>query len=807
MTYLRRLREKYKPSKKACFLKIAYICILFLLLVIFHILKIYSTMIRIIKTSEQITNFALRTLFLLLAIMAASTAHAYDLRFYDTSYEFYPGSTIIVPIVIENELSLRAFQFDFSITDGYDDFELISVEKSDRMPSDAIIIIGNDCEVYRVLAVGDYTSSSLNTCVDAGSGFALYLTIKVSDDVMGEYQMMLDNIQLVAEDGGVYDLPECFAYIYTPTPVYPWLELNQINAELWSGETLQLSATIRPDYYIAESVTWATSDSSVATVDANGLVIGVAPGTAIITATTDYYGEELSGTCLVTVKQQPVTGIALNATNLGLHVGDTFQLSADVAPDNASNKSLTWFSGSPSVASVDANGLVTAKAVGTTIITARATDGSNVTSSCTVTVVPNIYFTLDTLTHIRGEAVELIEIPISFYNRNEISAIQFDISLPGCASFGYPVIRVEDSRLTSSHSFSFNKLNDKSYRVLIASPSSAVLNGNDGPLVYLNVMLSKAVETTGDYYINISNIIAAEPDETRHVLDNVKSVVRYYYIVGDVDADLSVDIADYMATASKILARTPSPFYSDAADVDENSLINVTDLVGITNISLGIKPITLLYAPRRGMGLDLLTCDGPLMIAAGLERSITLNLEAGFDFAAFQMDLSLPQGLTLVGAELGGEASRLQLTWATLPDGNVRLLSSSFSDVDVQGDCPGLLTLKVKAEDDFGGYHSSIGLSNITFAERNLASHEFDDMDVECCSSIAVSELDDATRIFVEEGHIIVETPVEGTVVVSDISGHTREYPVFAGRNDITPWCNGVMMIRYNKQILKINLK
>ncbi len=500
-----------------------------------------------------------------------------------------------------------------------------------------------------------------------------------------------------------------------------------------------------------------------------------------------------------------VDSIVLNFTDLSLYVGESVRLSAVIIPDDA-NQQVTWSTSNSSIVSVESDGTVTGLKAGTATITATSCDGSGRTACCLITVLANCQAYLDTLTHIRGEAAELVEVPISFYNRNAISAIQFDVSLPGCASFGYPVMRVEDSRLTNSHSFSYNKLNDKSYRVLIASPSLAALNGNDGPLVYLNVMLSKAVETAGDYHISVSNIIAAEPDETRHVLDNVNGVVRYYYIVGDVDADLSVDIADYMATASKILARSPSPFYSDAADVDENSSINVTDLVGITNISLGIKPITLRYAPRRGTGLDLLTCE-PLVIAADQERSITLNLEAGFDFAAFQMDLSLPQGLTLVGAELGGEASRLQLTWATLLDGNVRLLSSSFSDVDVQGDCPGLLTLKVKAEDDFGGYHSSIGLSNITFAERNLASHEFDDMDIECYSSTAVSELDDATRIFVEEGHIIVETPVDGTVVVSDISGHIREYPVFAGHNEITPWCNGVMMIRYNNQTLIINLK
>ena len=79
----------------------------------------------------------------------------------------------------------------------------------------------------------------------------------------------------------------------------------------------------------------------------------------------------------------PVDSVTLNENNLSLTVGDTTTLTAIVTPDDATNKTVTWTSSDPSVATVDANGLVTAVAPGTATITATA-DG--VSATCTVTV-------------------------------------------------------------------------------------------------------------------------------------------------------------------------------------------------------------------------------------------------------------------------------------------------------------------------------------------------------------------------------------------------------------------------------------
>ena len=97
-----------------------------------------------------------------------------------------------------------------------------------------------------------------------------------------------------------------------------------------------------------------------------------------------------NGKCTECGYEQPsqtvaVTGVTLNRTSATLTVGDSITLTATVAPDNATEKSVSWQSGNSAVASVDQSGKVTALKAGTAVITVTTLDGSK-TASCTVTV-------------------------------------------------------------------------------------------------------------------------------------------------------------------------------------------------------------------------------------------------------------------------------------------------------------------------------------------------------------------------------------------------------------------------------------
>ena len=172
---------------------------------------------------------------------------------------------------------------------------------------------------------------------------------------------------------------------YQASALATGIALNKTSLSLRETETAQLTATVTPEDAEDRSVTWSSSDNSIATVNAEGVVTAIKEGTATITATTND-GSNLKATCTVKVSIMPVASITLNITEKTLEEGETVNLTASVLPANASNKSLAWTSSDENVATVDANGLVTAVKEGTATITAKANDGSNVSVKCTIKV-------------------------------------------------------------------------------------------------------------------------------------------------------------------------------------------------------------------------------------------------------------------------------------------------------------------------------------------------------------------------------------------------------------------------------------
>lgn len=162
------------------------------------------------------------------------------------------------------------------------------------------------------------------------------------------------------------------------------ITLSSTRMELNTGSSQRLTVTISPSNATAQALKWSSSNSSVATVDGNGTVTGKSPGTANITCvTTD--GSKKSATCIVTVKQG-VTSITLNKSTATVGVGNSAQLTANVAPSNATNKSVSWTTSNAGIATVNSNGQVVGISPGTATITCRSTDGTNISASCNVTV-------------------------------------------------------------------------------------------------------------------------------------------------------------------------------------------------------------------------------------------------------------------------------------------------------------------------------------------------------------------------------------------------------------------------------------
>ncbi|WP_052458422.1 Ig-like domain-containing protein, partial [Capnocytophaga canis] len=149
------------------------------------------------------------------------------------------------------------------------------------------------------------------------------------------------------------------------------------------------TATVLPANATNKKVTWTSANTAIATVDDLGKVTGVASGTVYITATTE--DSKKTASCKVTVSKKVITVayVSLDNETITLLEGDTKTLVATVSPTNATNKKITWTTTDKTIATVDANGKVTAITAGVVSITATTEDGGK-KASCRVTVEKNI---------------------------------------------------------------------------------------------------------------------------------------------------------------------------------------------------------------------------------------------------------------------------------------------------------------------------------------------------------------------------------------------------------------------------------
>ncbi|OPH56017.1 hypothetical protein BC351_29445 [Paenibacillus ferrarius] len=148
------------------------------------------------------------------------------------------------------------------------------------------------------------------------------------------------------------------------------------------GATGSLTATVYPSNATNQKVTWSSSNESVATVDATGVVTPKAAGTATITVTTEDGGKTATSEVTVQAEVIAVTSVVLDPSTLSLAAGGSAAtVTATVYPSNATNKKITWSSSNESVATVDATGVVTPKAAGTATITVTTEDGGKTATS------------------------------------------------------------------------------------------------------------------------------------------------------------------------------------------------------------------------------------------------------------------------------------------------------------------------------------------------------------------------------------------------------------------------------------------
>lgn len=185
-------------------------------------------------------------------------------------------------------------------------------------------------------------------------------------------------------------MAECDITVVNPVT---HVALNKTSLKLNKGASETLVATVAPDNATDKSLWWTTSNADICTIDADGKVTAVSPGTAEIAVEARSGGE--MATCQVTV-ESPVSGVSLNKTAMTLRPGTGEKLTATVTPEDATNPGVMWASSDPEICTVDQDGNVTAIRAGTAVISATAKDNVHM-AQCAVTVtIPVTGVTLNT---------------------------------------------------------------------------------------------------------------------------------------------------------------------------------------------------------------------------------------------------------------------------------------------------------------------------------------------------------------------------------------------------------------------------
>ncbi|MBQ4862768.1 Ig-like domain-containing protein [Pseudoalteromonas sp. MMG013] len=201
--------------------------------------------------------------------------------------------------------------------------------------------------------------------------------------------------------------------VFAATVSVSGIALSLADAILNVNNTLSLRAFVVPSNASDQNVFWSSSNIAVANVNSLGLVTAHSEGSAIISVTTNDGAFTAQSNIIVPKVTIPVTGVSLNTNDATLAINDTFSMQATISPSNASNKSVTWSTSDPSVASISNDGLVTANKAGSAILTVTTNDGEFVAHASLavieqITPVTGAALSTRDVTVAIGESVELI---------------------------------------------------------------------------------------------------------------------------------------------------------------------------------------------------------------------------------------------------------------------------------------------------------------------------------------------------------------------------------------------------------------
>lgn len=402
--------------------------------------------------------------------------------------------------------------------------------------------------------------------------------------------------------------------IEVPTEVkVTGISLNNTNLELKIGDTYDLICNITPSNATNKNIEWSSSNSDIVSVE-NGKITAKTKGDATITVKSCDTG--ITATCNVKVLSK-VTSISLNKTELSLNKGDTYDLTYTIAPDDAANKDVEWYSSNADVVSVE-NGKVTAKKAGNATINIKAKE-TGISSSCKVTVtakVENISLEKEEYTVIKDRYLTITPVispddatnkEYSITSEDENIAKIEEGKIKGVNIGETNVIfKTKDGEKSVTAKIKVIDISDSDFLIFDESLREDTINNQISkiePDTKTSDLLNKITYNKDNYNVVFKNIngevisddtLVGTGTTINLVTKDTKDIIQTYTVIiyGDVNGDGEISPSDYVKVKNNILGiEYLNNLYKISGDVNNDEQISPSDYVKIKNKILGIEEI------------------------------------------------------------------------------------------------------------------------------------------------------------------------------------------------------------------------
>ena len=686
----------------------------------------------------------LLTSLLLVAVHAVATPASLSIQ----NFSIRGGETKTMYINLNNPSDqITLVQFDMQLPEG------LSITTSDGEYS--VDIAGRttarkhslECKAvggaYRFLM---YSSS--NAVFSGTNGAIISVTLKAASSFNGG-DVRLENILLVTPEQGETK-PEPYVYTIEGVTFVTDITISPASAEVEQRKTIQLSATVSPDNATDKSVAWSSDNSSIAKVDNNGVVTGVAIGSTVITCQAQD-GSGVKATCNVKVTASTdapaLTLSAFTVTGDGI-AGTTHEIVYSVKNTGGDfNGTLYIFAkgSKESQAKQIYNGNVTIpydQTVGNTSSPLKytfaaadtyrvwiATDaqGSKSLGEKSVTVTPAATLTAKSYTRKYGDDNPTFEYTADKggYTGTPIITCEATKNSPVGT---YPIVITQGTVDNQYVTYQNGTLTIEKAPLTVTAQSammrqstqlptfSAQYNGfknNDTQSVLTSQpkfsTTATATSPMGDYTITVSGV-AAQNYEPSYVNGTLTIVGQ----PGDVNRDGEINTTDVADVVLYMQGKPNSISTLFDADLNNDNQVNTTDVTQVINLAMTDNSYAL---------ADKIYVEN-IDVKAGQECDLYIVLASAnmSQYCAFQFDIALPQGVTLktdgvklVTSHFNDPTPNVGLE--QLPSGAWRLSCFSNTNQTMNGQKDAIITMPVVVSQNMREGTVNGSIQNIVFTK------------------------------------------------------------------------------------------